>query len=130
MAHSPIIAETGPGFRTAVTVRNHALTIDEPVELGGGDAGATPVELLLASLASCTTITVRMYADRKGYPLRSVRVTATRPEAPPGPIPELSLQLTLEGELDDEQRRRLIEIAHRCPVHRTLAAGCRITMTA
>lgn len=121
-----ITASTGAGYLTDITAGEHRVIVDEPVADGGGNKGPTPIDLLLASLASCTTITVRMYADRKGYALRRVEAVATRPDAPPGPIPQISMKLTLEGDLDEEQRRRLVEIAHRCPVHRTLSAGCKV----
>ena len=99
--------------------------MDEPVQLGGTDEGPTPFELLWASLAACTTITLRMYADRKEWPLEDiqVRIRHTREAGRDHVVRELRL----DGPLDAEQRQRLVEIADRCPVHRTMERGVEIT---
>lgn len=116
-------------YRTEITVRQHALTVDEPSELGGGDAGPTPFDLVCAALASCTTITVRMYADRKGWPLEAIEVRAGHARVPAGgdapssQVDRFTLSVSLVGDLDEPQRGRLLEIAGRCPVHRMLVAG-------
>ncbi len=125
-----VIASTGKGLCTEVSANGYALVADEPVEFGGTGAGPTPYDYLLAALGSCTAMTVRMYADRKGWPLESVRVRMKHGrihakdceecETENGRIDKIELELELEGPLDEEQRRRLKEISEQCPVHRTL----------
>jgi putative redox protein len=132
-----VSARVEAGYRTDVTARTHALTTDEPTSLGGTDQGMNPLELFLASIGACMAMTMRMYADRKGWPLTSARVHLRR--APVRADPNLGLhmagapQLTdlervieLDGPLDDTQRARIIEIADRCPVKRTIEAGIRM----
>jgi putative redox protein len=106
------------GIAVQVEVGPHRLKGDEPADAGGTDTGPRPHELLLASLGACTAITLRLYAERKGWPLDGVRVrlTGLRTEAHYA----IQCDLTLEGPLGGDQRRRLLEIADRCPVHRTL----------
>jgi uncharacterized OsmC-like protein len=119
-------------FRTAVLVRGHALLTDEPERLGGGNAGPTPFDLLCAALGSCTTITLRMYADRKKWPLEEIvaHVEHRRRAAQDGGAPRdtFYLELQLLGPLDADQRQRLTEIAERCPVKTLLVAGAEIRM--
>src|ERR1700691_3674581 len=113
-----------------IIVGEHELTSDEPSTIGGADSGPTPYDLLLAGLGACTAITVRMYADRKGWPLRqtTVRLRHQRIHAKDcascettlGQLDQIERELQFEGELTDEQRARLMDIAERCPVHRTL----------
>src|SRR5690606_9963196 len=93
---------------------------DEPASLGGADTGMDPIAMLLASLGSCTVITLRMYADRKGWPLTAakVRLTLQRQSEPAGT--RIVTRLWLEGPLEGPQKTRLLEIAGRCPVHRIL----------
>ena len=109
------------------------LVTDEPVALGGDGAGADPYALLLAALGSCVSMTVTLYARRKGWPLErvSVRLRQQRVHAKDcaecaqtseGYVHRIERAVTLEGELSDEQRARLMEIAHKCPVHRTLTS--------
>ncbi len=119
-------------YTTAVAVDGrHRLTADEPASLGGADRGANPYELLLASLGSCKAITLRMYADRKGWPLDGVSVALDQQrvhaadcedcETSEGFVHVIECELTLLGDLDETQRARLLEIADKCPVHRTLS---------
>ena len=116
-----IVAETGEGSYTqAVTAGNHTLTADEPLDKGGLDKGPNPFEFLLGALGACTTMTIRMYADRKGWPVEkvSVKLTHSKVEEMGNEIVDvITRDVTLEGKLDDEQRQRLLEIANKCPVH-------------
>lgn len=124
------------GFRTEIGARRHALVADEPVESGGTDSGPTPYEFLLGALSGCTAMTLRMYADRKGWPLGDIRVSlrtarAHEPDceqcarAAVG-VGQIERRIELEGPLTDEQRTRLLQIADRCPVKQTLERGIHI----
>lgn len=123
-------------YRTSITARQHSFRADEPLASGGTDTGPTPYEYLLAALSSCMAMTLRMYADRKGWPLASVEVrlrTAQR-HAPDCEtcdtatvgITRIERQIDLGGALTDAQRQRLLQIADRCPVKQTLARGIQI----
>lgn len=114
------------GYATVMSVRTHTLVADEPTDIGGSDTAASPTEHLMGALASCTTITLRMYAERKQWPLEGVDVTITMTR---GKTPSMTRTLTLRGVLDDAQRARLVEIADACPVSRILKAGLPITTT-
>ena len=113
-----------------ITAGGHQLVADEPAAIGGADSGPTPYDLLLAGLGACTAITVRMYADRKGWPLRQTTVRLRHQrihakdcadcETRTGQMDQIERELQFEGELTDSQRARLLDIAERCPVHRTL----------
>ncbi|HXA54885.1 MAG TPA: OsmC family protein [Solirubrobacteraceae bacterium] len=107
-------------FRHTVQVRGHLLTIDETAESGGEDAGPDPQELLAASLASCTAITMEMYAARKGWEIGEVEVQARYTPAERGCPTRFELVLRLPEDLPAEQVERLRVIAAKCPVHRTL----------
>ena len=127
-----VVVYTESALCTEVKANGHALVADEPAAVGGADAGPTPYDYLLAALGSCTAITVRMYADRKGWPLESVTVRVEHGrihakdceecETKSGRIDRVELELDLEGPLDAEQRERLREIAAKCPVKRTLGS--------
>ena len=130
------VTETGAGTYTQqVTAGHHGLVSDEPRPIGD-DAGPTPYDLLLAGLGACTSMTVRMYADRKGWPLERVRVTLRHSrihakdcadcETSTGFVEHIDRDIELSGDLDDIQRQRLLHIAERCPVHQTLTSEVRI----
>ena len=116
------LARRVDGFQTEVEVRGHRLTIDESIDDGGKDAGPRPTELLAASLASCTAITIVMYADRKGWDVGAIEVGVdfNTPSVDGGPSFEVKIRIP--ADLDDEQRERILVIASKCPVHKTLAA--------
>jgi putative redox protein len=106
----------------------HTLVVDEPVEVGGTDTGPRPTQLLAASLASCTAITVEMYADRKGWDVGSLEVDVE--VAYDGPMPStFAVALKLSRELSEEQRRRLLVIAAKCPVHKILVGEASVTVS-
>jgi putative redox protein len=132
-----VIVRGGPtGFAQEVLAGRHRLAADEPEALGGTDTGPTPYGLLLASLGACTSMTLRMYADRKGWPLEAVTVRLRHDkvhakdcadcELKEGHIDEIQRVVRVDGPLDDEQRRRLLEIANKCPVHRTLEGEIKV----
>ena len=111
-------------FRTRVTSRTHAFFVDEPGRLGGGDTAQDPYETLLGALGACKAITVRMYAQRKGWDLQEVRLDLvhSRPNGR-GEPEQIDVSLSFVGDLDDDQRARLKEIANKCPVQKTITAG-------
>jgi putative redox protein len=114
----------------------HVLTADEPTDVGGDDAGPGPYELLLMSLGACTSMTLRMYAELKRLPLTRVLVRLSHRrihaqdcadcETAAGKVDEIVREVVLEGDLTDEQRRHLLAIANRCPVHRTLTSEIKV----
>jgi putative redox protein len=108
-----------------IEVAGHRLRADEEAANGGEDTGAEPHELLLASLGACTAMTLKMYAGRKGWPLDDVRVTLNGSHA--GGTFTITREVQLTGVLDAEQRQRLLEIAGKCPVHKTLVGEIAIT---
>lgn len=120
-------------YQQEITAREHVIFADEPIEAGGDDTGPTPYELLLAALGSCTAITLSMYAQRKGWSLEQIEIELTHDRSHAHDCASCAQQATrleritrrirLGGALDDAQRARLLEIAQRCPVHRTLSAG-------
>ena len=101
-------------------MRDHTLVADEPKEEGGEDAGPSPQELLAGSLASCTAITMEMYADRKGWEIGDVSVDVTYEPAQRGSPTRFNMVVNLPKELPEEQRERLMQIGAKCPVHRVL----------
>ena len=107
-------------FKHRIEMRHHRITADEPVEDGGNDEGPSPQDLLAGSLASCTAITIEMYAKRKGWDIGEVAVDVDYEPAQRGSPTKFTMKVLLPKELPEEQRERLMQIAAKCPVHRTL----------
>ena len=137
-AHGAVkVTGNGTGFAQSVTAGRHRLTGDEPLKMGGDDSGPSPYEFLLAALGTCTSMTLGMYARRKKLDLQRVTVelehdrleAKEHPEfvTDSGPVDRIRRRLRIEGDLSAEARARLVEIADRCPVHRTLESASRIT---
>jgi len=132
------VVVTGPatGFRTEVDVGGHQLVVDEPIPVGGTDEGPSPYEMLLAGLGACTVMTLRIYADRRKWPLERARVTLEHHKVhvqdcidcdqKQARIDVVERIITLEGSLTEEQRAKLMEIAERCPVHQTLQSKIQV----
>jgi putative redox protein len=110
------------GYEHEISIRGHRLTADEPEDSGGNDAGPRPTELLAASLASCTAITIEMYADRKEWDVGEIEVTVDYESPDEGKEPSFAVKVKLPPDLTDEQRERILVIATKCPVHKTLKA--------
>ncbi len=119
------VASGGPHWATAITTGAHSFMSDEPAALGGADAGPAPYDLLLASLGSCTAITLRMYAARKAWPLDEVTIDLSHHKE--DDRSKITRKIWLEGDLDDAQRARLADIAERTPVTLTLKNAADIT---
>ena len=136
---SVVVHGGATGFAQDIQAGAHRLGADEPTEAGGTDTGPTPYNFLLAALGSCTSMTLRMYADRKQWPLEGVTVhlhhakihaaDCAECETRVGRIDRIERRIALAGPLDDLQRQRLLEIANMCPVHRTLKTEIEITST-
>jgi uncharacterized OsmC-like protein/pimeloyl-ACP methyl ester carboxylesterase len=136
-----LVRETRAGkFQQTVTTGPHRMLADEPVAAGGQDTGPGPYDFVLAGLGACTSMTMRMYADRKSLPLERVTVTLKHSkihaedcaecETREGMLDQIDRVIKIEGALDAEQRKRLMEIADKCPVHRTLTSEIRIVTKA
>ena len=131
-----VVHGSAKGFAQQVTIGGHRLTVDEPAAVGGTDTGPGPYDLLLAALGSCTSMTVGLYARRKQWPLEAVRVRLRHAkvhaadcedcETKAGLLDRIERDIELVGLLDAEQRARLLEIADKCPVHRTLTSEIKI----
>ena len=127
-----VTVHTEEGLRTEISANGYTLVADEPASLGGTDEGPTPYDYLVSALGACTAMTVRMYADRKGWPLESVTVRlehrkihakdCAECETESGKIDRIGYEVDLEGSLDEAQRAKLLEVAGMCPVHRTLGS--------
>jgi uncharacterized OsmC-like protein/fermentation-respiration switch protein FrsA (DUF1100 family) len=139
--HEVVVRETRVGkFQQTVSIGPHHLLADEPVAAGGEDSGLGPYDFVLAGLGACTSMTMRLYADRKSLPLERVTVTLKHSkihaedcaecETKAGMLDQIDRVIAIEGELDAEQRKKLMEIADKCPVHRTLTSEVHITTRA
>jgi putative redox protein len=136
-AEGSVVIRTGQGFRTEVEAGGHRWVMDEPEEAGGTDEGPTPYDLLNAAIGACTSMTLRVYADRKGWPLEEVIVhmrhgqhheaDCERCETEEVGIHRIEREIELRGDLTDEQRKRLLAIADRCPVKQTLERGVKVS---
>ena len=132
MSRAVTVSGGHSGLRQTISVGPHRLLSDEPKGAGGNDEGPDPYELLLAALGACTNMTLRMYAERKGWPLQEVRVVLKHSksyakdcadcERPTAMLDRIERRITLIGDLSEDQRQRLLEIANLCPVHRTLTS--------
>ena len=121
------VTETGVGkFQVEVLAAGSTFLADEPVEVGGLGSGPNPYELLSSALGACTAMTLRLYAGRKGWPLERATVRVLHTRVAPEGRDRFAREINLQGPLDDDQRRRLLEIAERCPVHRTLEGSSQI----
>jgi putative redox protein len=131
-SHNVIARPTGRGrFQAVIEVRGGTIIADEPVEAGGLGSGPTPYELLSAALATCTAMTLRLYAERKGWTLPPYSVAAAHAIVPAGadgtpPRDLFTRNIAFEGPLDGEMEARLLAVADKCPVHRTLMRGFEI----
>ena len=124
-----VVARRRQGYEHELEIREHRLIADEPQDRGGGDAGPTPTELLAAALASCTAITIEMYADRKGWELGDLEVVAEYTPRQGRETPEhIDVVLKLPGGLTEDQTQRIHRIAGKCPVHRALAGETDMTI--
>lgn len=132
-----LVREAGEGkFAQDIVAGAHVFRADEPESFGGDDSGPGPYDLLLAGLGACTAMTLRMYAERKKWPLAHVNVRLRHEkihaedcidcETREGKLDRIARRLTLEGDLDPEQRKKLLEIADKCPVHKTLTSEVKI----
>jgi uncharacterized OsmC-like protein/fermentation-respiration switch protein FrsA (DUF1100 family) len=137
VAPGVVVTETGEGrFQQLVQAGTHRLLADEPRAVGGLDSGLSPYDLLLAALGACTSMTLRLYAERKALPLERVSVTLQHArihaadcancETQEGMLDRIDRTIRIYGDVDDDQRRRLMEIADKCPVHRTLTSEVEI----
>lgn len=112
-------------YRADITIREHALIADEPAAAGGQDLGPTAMEMVAGALGACTSVTLRMYAQRKGWELQAVDVRVSIDYK----AFTIRREIALTGNLDDEQRARLMQIADACPVHKLLANAVPVTTT-
>jgi len=132
-----VVRETRAGkFQQTISIGPHRMLADEPVAAGGEDSGPGPYDYVLAGLGACTSMTMRLYADRKSLPLERTTVTLKHSkihaqdcaecETREAMLDQIELVIGMEGNLDAEQRKRLLEIADKCPVHRTLTSEIHI----
>jgi uncharacterized OsmC-like protein/alpha/beta superfamily hydrolase len=137
LSDNRVVARTGKtGFRTEIIANGHSLVADEPISVGGANSGPTPYDLLVSALGACTGMTLRMYADHKKLPLDAVIVRLRHQkihaedcqdcEDPKSKIDFIEREIELQGDLDQPAKQKMLEIANRCPVHRTLESRSRI----
>lgn len=132
-----VTVRSGHNYQQEIVAGDHILFADEPTEIGGDDTGPNPYALLLGALGACTSITVQMYAKRKGWPLDGVEIELTHGkdhaqdceacEDKDARLDTVQVAVKLRGDLQEEQRKRLLYIATRCPVNQTLGAGLKIS---
>ena len=128
MQHQVQASSTSTAYRVTLSdSQGHQWHADEPAEAGGGGTAPTPFQLLLSALGACTTVTLQMYASRKQWPLTGIQVDLQlNPQGTPSSGNLIERRIRLNGELDDEQRQRLLQIAQACPVHKILAGEIQI----
>jgi uncharacterized OsmC-like protein len=139
MANVVVVRGEKGDFRQQIEAGQHRFVVDEPLSVGGHDEGPNPYELLAAALGACTSITLQMYAKQKGWPLEAVEIRLSHEkihardcaecETKDGRIDRIRREIVLRGSLDESQRARLLEIANRCPVHRTLLSELHVVTT-
>ena len=131
ITNEQVVVQTGRDkFTTQIKMGKHTITADEPESVGGNDFGASPYELLLAGLGACTTMTMKMYANRKGWEVDNITVHLSHEkrhaddyqdsENPTAKLDHIDKTIEIEGNLDEKQRQRMLNISKKCPVHRTL----------
>ena len=114
-------------YKTTLTNNRQTLIADEPLESGGSDLGFSPSELLCSALATCTCVTLRMYADRKSWVLEDVKVEVTFERDSAQNLTQMQRHITLIGDLSDDQKVQLLSIANKCPIHKVLTNPIAIT---
>ena len=132
MSSKVIVAENGQGrYQQQVIAGQHQLIADEPASMGGADAGPAPFDFIMSGLGACTSMTLRMYAERKELPLAKVGVELSHDKVEIDGVQRdrITRHITLEGDLSPEQRQRLLEIANKCPVHRALSQSMQLDCT-
>jgi len=136
-AEPPVVVRgTAADFSQKIEIGPHRINADEPVDFGGTDTGSSPYDLLLAALGACTSMTIGLYARKRGWPLEKITVSLRHAkihardcedcETKEGRIDRINLEILLDGALSDEQRAKLIEVAGKCPVHQTLTSEINI----
>lgn len=141
LTHSDVVVRGNPKqFLQEITVGKHHLQADEPFSIGGNDAAPDPYDYLLAALGACTSMTIGLYARRSKWPLEQIAVTLRHSrihatdcadcETKTGMLDRIEVEIELTGELSQDQRGKLLEIAHKCPVHRTLKGEIAIAVRA
>ena len=131
-----IVRGDAKGFVQSVQIGSHQITPDEPVSYGGTDKGPSPYDLILAALGSCTSMTIGLYARKRGWPVDKITVSLWHTkihahdcddcETKEGRIDRIEMEIHLDGPLTDEQRAKLMEVANKCPVHQTLTSEINI----